>query len=813
MSDESEPTAAGGEFDSTVASAGAGAAVLPFERVGPYRLLQPIGQGGMGEVFIAEQTHPLRRQVALKIIRLGMDSSEVVARFEAERQALAMMDHPYIARVFDAGTTESGRPYFVMEYIRGLPITEYCDRHRLGVRERLALFIKVAEAVQHAHQKAIIHRDLKPSNILVTPGEPPTPKIIDFGVAKATAQRLTEKTMFTAMGQLIGTPEYMSPEQAELTGEDIDTRTDIYALGVILYELLTGVLPFDPAEFRKAGFDEMRRQIREVEWPRPSTRFSTLGPDTARVAKNRQTEGTRLASALRGDLDWITMKAMEKDRARRYETANGLAMDVARYLNGETVLASPPSAGYRLQKMARRHRGAFVSLGAILLVLLAATVVSTSLFLRARTEERRARTEAARSAQIAAFMKKMLAGVGPSAAMGRDTKMLREILDGTQKRVGSELAGQPEVEAGIRSVLASTYADLGEFAVAESSQALAVALLRKARGDSDSLTLEARSALAVLAGRLGRVSEAESLLVVTSDAQRKLLGGAHPQTLASLSALAEFYVYESRSAEAESLGRITVPLLRRTLGESDPLTQSTMLTLAGALTDDGRFAPAESLYLSVIGTLEREFGPDQPTALAARTSLGWMYRQAGRLPEAEKMTRETLVRERRVYGNDHSETQTAVNNLAIILKELGRTAEAEPLYVECVETGKRTLGERHPETLASMVNLATFYLLEKRYAKSLDLCSHCIDLFNQVMPPDFYGKGVALKVRGECQLRLRNLEASEKDLSAAYGIFVKQSPPGSPRLRDLAKMLGDVTDQLGHAQQAAQWRAKAAPAP
>ncbi|MHC4108277.1 MAG: serine/threonine protein kinase, partial [Planctomycetota bacterium] len=286
--------------------------------VGPYHLLQRVGEGGMGEVWLAEQGKPVRRQVALKLIKAGMDTKQVVARFESERQALALMNHPNIARVFDAGETEQGRPYFAMEYVKGVSIIEYCDTHRLRTRDRLELFVQVCEGVQHAHQKGVIHRDIKPSNVLVAiQDDRPVPKIIDFGVAKATEQRLTEKTMFTQLGALIGTPEYMSPEQADLTGLDVDTRTDVYSLGVLLYEMLVGVLPFDSKELRKAGFDEIRRRIREDEPSRPSTRVSTLGESAADSARNRKTDPGTLSRRLRGDLDWITMKALEKDRTRR----------------------------------------------------------------------------------------------------------------------------------------------------------------------------------------------------------------------------------------------------------------------------------------------------------------------------------------------------------------------------------------------------------------------------------------------------------------------------------------------------------------
>ncbi len=362
----------------------------PGDRIGRYKLLEKIGEGGCGIVYMAEQEGPVRRRVALKVIKLGMDTKSVIARFEAERQALAMMEHPNIAKVFDAGATETGRPYFVMELVRGIRITEYCDENNLSTDERLKLFIQVCQAIQHAHQKGIIHRDIKPSNILVTLHDGvPVPKVIDFGIAKATEQRLTDKTLFTEFSAFIGTPAYMSPEQAEMSGLDIDTRSDVYALGVLLYEILTGTTPFDARELMRVGLDECRRTIREKEPARPSTRVATMvGEQLTATAKQRRTEAPRLIHSLRGDLDWIVMKCLEKDRARRYATANDIAEDAQRFLEGDTVLARPPSNVYRLQKLLRRHRVVVTAAALIIVSLLTGITVSTWLAVRAKRAER-----------------------------------------------------------------------------------------------------------------------------------------------------------------------------------------------------------------------------------------------------------------------------------------------------------------------------------------------------------------------------------------------------------------------------------------
>jgi non-specific serine/threonine protein kinase/serine/threonine-protein kinase len=534
--------------------------------IGPYRLLQKLGEGGMGEVWLAEQTEPVKRRVALKVIKQGMDTKQVVARFEAERQALAMMDHPAVAKVFDAGATPEGRPYFAMEYVKGVPVTAHCDRHKLGNRERLDLFMQVCEGVQHAHQKAIIHRDLKPSNVLVSIQDgKAVPKIIDFGVAKATAQKLTEKTMFTQLGVLIGTPEYMSPEQAELTGQDVDTRTDVYSLGVMLYELLVGALPFDSKELRSGGFDAIRRKIREEDPPRPSTRLSTLGDRSTESAKLRRLDLPALQRQLRGDLDWITMKALEN-----------LAADVERYLRHEPVLASPPSAVYRARKFVRRHRLG-VAAGAVVTAALLLGIAGTTVGLvRAVRAERRATVEAETATQVSGFLTGLFQEVDPARSRG-ETITLREVLDQASEKIEEELADEPIVQARLMHVMGRTY-----YAISLSAEAVrflerALAIRREALGRDHPDSMETMEWLADAYHWNAQDPECRAMYTELFEARRRVLGPEHPDTLFARLELIERNDIVSPEAEPALLE--TLATLRRVAGSDAYATRTAIRAL------------------------------------------------------------------------------------------------------------------------------------------------------------------------------------------------------------------------------------------
>src|SRR5262245_28867867 len=482
----------------------AAASTRTSEIIGPYKLLQRLGEGGMGEVWLADQTHPVHRQVALKVIKAGMDTAHVVARFEAERQALALMSHPAIAQVFDAGATPQGRPFFAMEYVRGETITVYCNRHKLTARQRIDLFLEVCDGVQHAHQKGIIHRDLKPSNILVSERDGrAAPKIIDFGLAKAMTLSLTDRTLYTELGALLGTPEYMSPEQAELSGIDVDTRTDVYALGVILNDLLTGKLQFDAKAPREKPLDELRRTIRELDPPRPSARV------TSRIGDGKSPETTHaVARELRGDLDWITMRSLEKDRARRYGSVSDFAADLKRYLENLPVLAGPPTTRYRVRKFVRRHRIGVATAAAGFLLLVVFAIVMVVQARRVARERDRANREAAAAQQVAAFMAGLFKEADPSKTLGREPTA-REILDKGAGTIEHDLGDQPLVEARLQRTIGSIYTSLGQYARADDLLRRALANAGRARDPEDSETALVLADLGTVQFYQGRYADAE----------------------------------------------------------------------------------------------------------------------------------------------------------------------------------------------------------------------------------------------------------------------------------------------------------------
>jgi eukaryotic-like serine/threonine-protein kinase len=679
----------------------------------------------MGQVWLAEQTSPVKRQVAVKLIKGGWYDADVTQRFESERQTLAIMDHPAIAKVFDAGTTQAGQPYFVMEYVSGLSIIQYCDEHNLTTRDRLDLFIRICEGVQHAHQKAIVHRDLKPSNILVTEVDgKPMPRIIDFGIAKAVSSNAAEdQTFLTGLGALLGTPDYMSPEQADPIHADIDTRTDVYSLGVILYEMLIGCLPF--AQKQKIPLEERLRQLRELEPPTPSTRVAKDTQTQMTSAKRRGTTPKQLVSQLRGDLDWITMKALEKDRNRRYGAPSELAADIGRYLTNEPILARPASTGYRARKYLRRHRVG-VAVAAGMVVLLAAFAVMQALQLRRITRERD------RANRIAEFMTGMFKVSDPSQARGNDIRA-REILDKASTQIDTGLAKDPELQAQMMEVMGDVYQSLGLYPQAESLVRRAIDIRSRALGTNNPDTLKSQNSLVEILDDESRYPEAEKLARATLDARRHSLGPEDRDTLVSIRALGSVLRDEGRYAEAEHLERGGLEVARQKFGPRDELTRDVENSLAIDLAYQDKYPQSEQAFRELLEMDRSALGPDDPGIYNAMNNLGSLLLKEEKYPEAEGLYRQALQGRARILGPEHPGTLLTMGNLALVLACEKHYAAAEKLFRETLEIKRKRLGPEHRSTLVTQGNLAEDLEDQGKYAEAEQLLRQDLDVESRTL--------------------------------------------------------------------------------
>ena len=743
---------------------------------GRYKLMERIGEGGMGSVWLAQQSEPIKRKVAVKLIKLGMDSRQVLSRFQAERQALAMMDHPNIAKVLDGGLAADGRPFFVMELVKGTPITEYCDACKLSLGQRLDLFIPVCQAIQHAHQKGIIHRDIKPSNVMIALyDDRPVPKVIDFGVAKATGQALTNATLNTGFGGVIGTPQYMSPEQATLNNLDIDTRSDVYSLGVLLYELLTGTPPFTREELEKKGVMEMLRVVREDEPPKPSTRLSTAAA-LPMLSANRSIDPGKLTQMLRSDLDWIVLKALEKNRARRYETANGLAADVRRYLSGEPVAAHPPSAAYLMKKFVRRHRANVVAAALVLATLLAGIGGTTFGLIRAKrsaeaerragqdadnkrieAEAQKSRAEAGeklateRLAQVAAerdakeearkdaeTISRFLVDVFQSPDPKRDGRTIKvvELLDNAAKKLEADLAAQPAKRTELQATLGETYDALGLARQAIPLQEQVLAFRRKVNGREHADTLGAMHSLAISYFHAGRRDEATKMQEEELSLSRKMCGLEHFNTIRAMHNLALFYFDVGRRDEALKTWEEVLALSRKVNGPEHATTVSAMNNLALSYANAGRQDEALKMREEVLTLSRKVNGPEHPDTLFAMGNLAKSYFAAGRRDEALKMLEEVLALSRKVNGPEHPNTLTAMNNLAAYYFLAGRRDEALKMREEMLALNRKVNGPEHPDTLDAMRWVAFSYFQAGRGDEALKMREEALALSRKVNGPE-----------------------------------------------------------------------------
>jgi serine/threonine protein kinase len=776
-------------IDASMSAAAAGVVI------GPYELLQLIGEGGMGQVWLAEQKQPVHRRVALKLIKVGMDTREVVARFESERQALALMDHPAIAKVFDAGSTPQGRPYFVMEYVDGLPINDYCDQHRLTMRQRMELFIQVCEGVQHAHQKAIIHRDLKPSNILVTQVDGrPAPRIIDFGIAKATSQPLEAATMFTQVGSMVGTLGYMSPEQAGSSGEDIDTRSDVYSLGVVLYELLVGALPLD---FKKLAHEEALRRLRDDDVPRPSTRLRTLGGDSAVTAQNRSADLPTLTRQLQGDADAIALKALEKDRGRRYASPSELAADLERYLRDEPVTAHAPSRAYRARKYIRRHRVGVGLASAVVLLLLGFAIAQA-------VELRTIRKERDRADRITGFMTDMFKVSDPSGARGNDIRV-REVLDKASTQIVTGLEKEPEDQARLMQVMGDVYRNLGLYPQSESLTRRALAIKTRVLGADNPETLKSMYTLSGLLEDESRYPEGEKVARETVERRTRAQGPEDRDTISATRELASIITDEGRYAEAEPLSRKTFEIARRKFGPLDPVTISAEMELAINLAYAGKFAEAEKAFREALQGDLATFGPDDIRTLRSQTNLGAILLHEDKAAEAEKVFRAVIEKEIRMFGPDHPQTLLNMGNLGLALSNEEHYPEAEKVFRETLATKTKKLGAEHRSTLVTAGNLANVLRHEKKYAEAEQLSRQTLAIEERTLGKDHSDTLVSKAGLGQVLGEERHYPEAERVLRETYDSMLRVLGQDHPDTGEGAYELAVLYAAEGERAEAVTW--------
>jgi serine/threonine protein kinase len=744
------------------------AALIGSVIAGRYKLREEIGEGGMGSVYLAEQLQPVKRQVALKLIKAGMDSTTVLARFGSERQALALMDHPHIAKVLDAGTTDTGRPFFVMELVKGIPLTDYCDQHRLGLMERLTLFREICSAVQHAHQKGIIHRDLKPTNILVESHDGhPVPKVIDFGLAKATSGlRLNEHSLYSAFGTVAGTPLYMAPEQASINALDVDTRADVYSLGVILYELLTGSTPIQRETFRRAALDEMLRLIREVEPPTPSSRISTS--DTlASLAATRHIEPARLGRYVRGELDWIVMKALAKERQRRYESPIAFAQDIDRFLTHEPISAGPPTASYRFKKFVRRNRAQVIA-ASLLLVALVGGIVGTTFGLIEANRQKRIAVAAAVAldhALRAESVQRQRADAQRQQAEKRLTQiekaddilgsifkylnpkeaekegkpllaLLAERLDQATTQIEGEAIGDPLTVARIQRTLGESHLALG-------NPEKAIGLLTKARATFAARFgpdhLDTFTSMADLAGgykAAGKLDEALPLFQQTLALMKAKLGVDHPLTLTTMSNLAASYTAAGQRVKALPLLAESLALVKAKLGPDHSDTLACMSNLATGYFSVGDLDRALPLYEQTLGLMQAKFGPDSFDTVTLMNNVAAIYQATGKLDRALPLYEQALALRKAKLGAEHPATHCSMSNLAVGYLATGNFARALPLFEETFALTKAKLGPNHPDTLTCMNNLAKAYKGAGKMDRALPLYEETLALMKTKLGPD-----------------------------------------------------------------------------
>jgi tetratricopeptide (TPR) repeat protein len=774
--------------------------------VGPYRCLELLGEGGMGEVWLAEQTEPVHRRVALKIIKLGMDTKDFLARLEAERQALAVMDHPNIARFYDGGATKTGRPYFIMELVHGVPITEYCDSNRLTTEERIRLFLDVCQAVQHAHHKGVVHRDLKPGNVLVTVvDQRPVVKIIDFGIAKALGPELTERTLVTRTGQILGTPEYMSPEQAEMTGLDVDTRTDVYSLGVMLYEMLVGALPFD---LGKKADDAIRYAIRETEVPRPSTRLTSLGDTQQTIAQHRRTTVDALQRELRSDLDWIILKAMEKDRIRRYETANGLALDLDRHLRNEPVMARAPSTGYRVRKFVRRHRLGVTATAAVAAALAAGLTLATVGMVQARRAERRAEQEAEAARQVSDFLVELFHVSDPSEARG-NTITAREILDRGAERIDTELGDQPEVRARLQYTMGMVYWSLGLYEEARGLLEESLAIRKEVLDPADLAIAQSLGGLGNLYLDMGDYEGARSFCEEALEILEAAQGPEGEDVAKALTDLGNVLRETGKYDEALPVTERALTIVETTLPPNHPDLATALQNLAVLHAMRAEFEEARSLFERVLVAREEIFGPDHPEVGAALFNLGLINSQIGDFEAARGYLERALAIRDRVLDPRHPDLASTLKALADVLFDTGEVEAARPHYERALEIQEAVLGPDHADVASTLVSLGGLYHGIGDLEEAKAVMERAASIYEEALGPDHPNMAFSLENLAQIRMDMGEYESAEPLLVRALRIEEEALGPDHPYVAETLDRYAELLRTLGRPAEAEEMEARA----
>jgi eukaryotic-like serine/threonine-protein kinase len=773
------------------------------DHIAGYRLLEELGEGGCGTVYLVEQTAPIKREVALKVIKLGMDTKAVIARFEAERQALALMDHPHIAKVFDAGATASGRPYFVMEVVRGIKITTYCDQCRSSIAERLALFIQVCQAIQHAHSKGIIHRDIKPSNVLVTLHDgAPVAKVIDFGIAKATHGRLTEHTLHTVLDHFIGTPAYVSPEQAIFSSAEADTRSDIYSLGVLLYELLTGRTPVDAEELLRAGLERLRQRIWYEEPPRPSLRLKGLDRiEQSKVATSRsQNTAPRLIKQLRGDLDWIALRCLEKEPARRYQTAHDLILDIQRHLHHEPISAGPHSIPYQLAKFTRRHRLLVAAGAATAFFTIAFAVTASIQAQRIKVERDRAAQESERAETVSEFMLRMFEASQPETSLGR-VITAREVLDEAGRRIRGDLNQHPDVRARLLEAIGRAYRlqSLNDRAVTYLQDALRV---RKQMPNTDGTnTAAVLTELALALRAKGDLRGADSALQEALELTRQHRSERSITYARLLASLGRVELSAGGLTQARQHYEESVVLTRALLGPTHPDVAAVLIELSNVFTwlDDPEAAERNAREaVTILATTLPEAHPDR---VSAEARLGDVLLYQNRIEDAAPLFEKSLILETQLYGTNSKEVADILDSLAFIRRAQGRLDEAEDFARRALVSQEAARGKDHSGNGYFRTSLAAILNRRGKYSEAEELARQSLAILEKTLPPDHQYVASSEHVLGEALLGLNRLADAEAVLTAAMNRWKRTDAPAWRWARS-ASTLGEVFHRSGRNEEA-----------